>query len=114
MEYKNIINLTPHTVKVLDTDGNLVEIPPSQLVARCSKNKEVVGQVIFNDRKIDIVKYSYNNIINVPEPQKGTLYLVSAIVKNALPDRADVVAVDRPERGNNREVLFAYGFRVNG
>lgn len=40
-----LINLTPHMINVVDPDGNVVDIPVSGTVARCSQSNEQIGEV---------------------------------------------------------------------
>ena len=77
-----IINLTPHTI----TLNNGTEHPPSGKVARVA-NK-------FSNFCCGISSVFYGEIENLPEPEEGTIYIVSALVLAAAKEkgRTDVVA----------------------
>jgi len=91
---KNLVNLTPHTLNILSANGGLVfKLEPSGNVARVS---------VFNDPMLDLddksmfvngvplFAQSVGDVVGLPEPQEGTFYVVSTLVRNAVPDRTDV------------------------
>ena len=63
-------NYTPHSIAL--NDGRTF---PSMGVARVSNT--------FSEFKNDICSVSYGDIVGLPEPKEGTIYIVSAIVLNA-------------------------------
>lgn len=91
----NFINLTPHTVNVVDADGNtILSVAPSGNVARVATQQTVVGNIAG----IDIVRTVFGDVDGLPAPQPDTVYIVSTLVLQALIDagisRDDVVAPD--------------------
>jgi hypothetical protein len=98
-EKKNftLYNLTPHHIIILaeDPQGRLIgtadngpsaeyrryrivaKIPPSTSAARVVEENKVVGSFQINGTKIPIIRRSYKNIINLPEPRDGVFYFVS-------------------------------------
>lgn len=101
-----IINLTPHAVTI--TDGPTFQ--PSGQVARVS-----VQQV--DDRDINgvpVKKQTFGDIVDLPNPQADTVYIVSAIVLAAAKDmgRTDVVAPDTANavRNDNGHITSVPGF----
>ena len=78
-----IINLTPHTINV--NDGR--SFPPSGQVARVTVSHLQVGMV----DGIAIYQPTYGELVGLPDPVDGTVYLVSGQVAAAA-KRADVVA----------------------
>jgi hypothetical protein len=91
-----LVNLTPHPVVVLgENDEVLLTIPVSGLpVPRASKTTEVVAEVEMNGVHIPLVRTRFGAVENLPEPVKGTAYIVSLIVKQACPDRRDLRIVE--------------------
>ena len=90
-----IVNLTPHTLTVVDDSGNTVlSVAPSGNVARVTTQQTVVGNVAG----IDIVRTVFGDVDGLPAPQPDTVYVVSTLVLQALKangvDRDDVVAPD--------------------
>lgn len=83
-----IINLTPHDIVI--TNGPTFQ--PSGTVARVSINQVDAGDV----NGIPVKTQTYGDIVGLPEPQKDTIFIVSALVLNAAKaaGRDDVVAPD--------------------
>jgi hypothetical protein len=89
------VNLTPHTLTVVDDSGNTVlSVAPSGSVARVSTQQTVVGNVAG----IDVVRTVFGDVDGLPAPQPDTVYIVSTLVLQSLKangiDRGDVVAPD--------------------
>ena len=74
------VNLTPHPITLLD--GTI--FPPSGKVAR-------VTNLFTEFNEYNICKVVYGNLIDVPEPEEDTLYIVSQMVWAAT-DRKDIIA----------------------
>lgn len=84
----NIVNLTPHAIVVLLSDGSQRTIPPSGHVARASQRS---APVTVADG-IPLVKVEYGLVEGLPPTEAMTLYIVSAIVRLAMPDRYDLAS----------------------
>jgi hypothetical protein len=112
-----IINLTPHAITLLDRavctpapGGKFTADPsstptrviaPSGKIARVSATEESVGEL----EGIPLVRMTFGAPIDLPSPEEGKFFIVSAMVKNACPGRTDllvpakqVVASDNPSR----------------
>lgn len=78
-----LINLTPHTINL--NDGSCVET--SGRIAR-------VGSSFTTFDKNGVCEQTFGKILDLPEAQEGTLYIVSAIVLAAgkASGRTDLVA----------------------
>ena len=105
----NIVNLTAHEVKIVNIEGEIITIPPSGKVAKVDVEYQKINEV----NKIPVYKIIYKNIEGLPEPKENTYYIVSAIVKNAIPEREDVVSLFQVHRVDGKPLL-AKGLRVNG
>ena len=91
----NFINLTPHTVNVVDDSGNsILSVAPSGAVARVMTQQKVVGNV----GGVDVVRTVFGDVDGLPDPQPNTVYIVSTLVLQALKAngivRDDVVSPD--------------------
>jgi hypothetical protein len=92
----NLVNLTPHEVVLYDSTGQSIalKIPPSGKVARVTVKAEIVGEV----NGIFIRKTTYGDIVDLPDQQEDTVYIVSTVVLLALHAkgirRGDVVSPD--------------------
>lgn len=77
----NFINCTPHTV-VLNSG---VSYPASGILPRVANS--------FTEFDSDgVCRVTYGDPVGLPEPKAGTLYIVSAMILAACPDRKDLVA----------------------
>jgi len=89
-----IKNLTPHTVSISNT-----VFPASGIITRVSQTNTIVSS--FDG--IDLVRASYGDVIDLPDEVKGTLLIVSSMVRTALPNRTDLASpgdLIRDEAGN--------------
>lgn len=103
---KKLVNLTPHPIVVLGPDGEIT-IPASGTVARCSEVSEVIGEL----NGVPVIRKSFGQVVNLPEPEEGVVYIVSALVAQAAKDRDDVVFpgnLVRDDQGNIKG-LNAFG-----
>ena len=90
---ERFINLTPHTVNI-----GSKEIKPSGQVARCQEISEVKGYFAG----VQMINRAYGEVKDLPESQPATVYIVSAMVRMALPDRWDLASpgdLIRDEKG---------------
>lgn len=83
-----IVNLTPHAVTLRSPQGEDTTIPPSGTVART----KVIPGAVFNVEGIPVpVAYPdcQGGVEGIPDPEKGVVYIVSALVGIAI-QRPDV------------------------
>jgi len=80
-----ILNYTPHTVCIIGDSGT-TEFK-SCGVARVNVEQSQIGDI----NSIPLYKSSFGEVVGLPSPEDGTLYIVSAMVLNAT-DRTDVIA----------------------
>lgn len=80
----NIINLTPHTINIINGDTT-TKIDPNGTIARVSV------QVVATDNPM-LYTQQYGDVQDLPAPQDDTIYIVSALVLARVPDRTDVYA----------------------
>lgn len=82
-----LVNLTPHTVNILDSEDNeILAIDPSGL-ARVSVETTVEG---YLNGIIPIVHNVYGEVEGLPDPEEGKIYIVSLPVAKSLPARRDL------------------------
>ena len=79
----NFVNLTPHSIKL--NDGTMFE--PSGVVARVSADLQAVEPV----GGVQLFRQTFGDVEGLPEQMPGTMYIVSAMVLDAV-DRDDCVA----------------------
>ena len=83
-----LVNLTPHTVVLHLADGTTETIPPSGTVARVSQVATRVGTVAG----VPVVTTRPGPVTGLPafDYDDGAGYIVSALVRLALPERIDL------------------------
>jgi hypothetical protein len=106
-----IVNLTGHPLRL--TDGqSIVTIPPVGRVrvvsaSRHSGDVEIEGL----DRPLPLTKLTASEVVGLPEPADGVIYVVSGMVAAQVPEREDVVAPGRIDRDPaTRRVIGCRGF----
>ena len=80
-----IINLCPHAVNIID--GPTFE---SDGCARVTTDDVKIRPI----NGISVHVTTYRDVIGLPEPQDGVVYIVSTIVRAALPHRLDLISPD--------------------
>jgi len=83
-----ILNLTPHTIRVLDEDGNcLATFPEGGAPIRLHATKVECEPI----DGIPTVKTVFGKAKYLPQFQRDTFYIVSQLVKNRYPEREDLL-----------------------
>lgn len=104
-----IVNLTPHALNLMPhgPEGPVVTIPPSGLVARCATSRVQVDTIIVDGVAIPVNCTQFGAVTGLPEPQPDTIFIVSAVVAQAVPDRPDVFIVDDAVRDEQGRIIGA-------
>lgn len=77
-----IVNLTPHELNIRVRDASqIISVPPSGTVARCTEEREELPSPLPNIR---VTRVKYGTVTGLPDPEPGKVFVVSAIVLNAL------------------------------
>lgn len=130
----NIINLTPHQVAIfamadvtragargfVANEGAMpvLVIPPANPSSPVAAKELVTNDepFVIDGIEIPVVRKSFGEVVNLPEPQADTFYVVSAIAANAAKaaGRTDCLIVDgtvydNPDP-NNRRIVGCVGF----
>lgn len=96
-----IVNKTPHAVNIVDQNG--------QVVRTYEKGDSQIRLAVNTVQDTPLADGTPTSRTNFGEPeglsdfQEGTFYIVSQLVKSALPDRTDLLVpaeVVRDEKGN--------------
>ncbi len=83
-----IFNKTPHEINVVDSCGNPVcSIPLTGEPIRLEMKTEIVGKLGI----IPLTKTVFGEPTGLPDEGGGHWYVVSQLVKAALPDRTDLL-----------------------
>ena len=100
-----IVNLTPHSLSFMDGENNVVLSVPSSGVARASQTRERTGALEVGGVSIPTNACSYGQVTGLPDPVEGTVYVVSALTAQAVPDRQDVFIVDDAVRDEAGRII---------
>jgi len=105
----NIINLTPHALNLMPAGptGPVVTIPPSGLVARCAVDRVQVDTVTVDGISVPVNQTRFGSVSDLPDPQPDTIFVVSALVAQAVPERQDVYIVDDAVRDDQGRIIGA-------
>lgn len=100
------VNLTPHAVVIVNGPPS---IQPSGTVARCSTTVTDAGTYagVYLQRTV------YGSVEGLPPPRDGVLYIVSALVRAAVPDRTDVASPGELVRDSNGAVVGCRSLVIN-
>jgi hypothetical protein len=84
---ENFVNLTPHTITLCSDGGQpLLSIEPSGDVARVTAARTVIGAVEGGT----VSRVEFGPVEGLPDPQEGTIFIVSLLVLNRCAGRDDV------------------------
>lgn len=97
----NFMNLTPHAINFVSQDGDILKtVEPSGSVARVSVKTETIGEA----DGIPVTSSVYGEIKNLPEPEEGTIYIVSSLVAGRT-KRKDVFIPNEPVRDEKGRII---------
>ena len=107
---KEIINLTPHTVTILDRNTmQPVAVFPSEGNARCKQTTEIFGAI----EEIALSRTTFGEVENLPPFEEGKFYIVSRIVMSASPCRPDLLVPNELVRDENGVIIGALSLAIN-
>lgn len=103
-----LINLTPRDLVLADPDtkAEIFTVPASGKQALASTEDTPVGLLHGQP----LTEVTYGEVENLPEPQPGVLYIVSAIAAAAAPDRTDLLLTSRPIRNDAGQIVAVGAF----
>lgn len=83
----NIVNLTPHAVSFVNADGaTVLTVEPSGVIARVSSSITKTGEIAG----LPVTETVFGEVQDLPEQNDDTIYLVSSLVAQRVPERRDV------------------------
>jgi hypothetical protein len=106
-----LINLTPHTVRVLNPDNSLaMELPASGQVARVS----VTDTPVSSHLDVPVYVQVTGDVTGLPPVGGQTVYVVSAMVRTACSDRFDLFSPGLLVRDEAGQPTGCVGLVCNG
>lgn len=114
-------NLTPHAIRIVRPDGSLlVEVPPSGQVARVATVNTPASPMWGPDgSEIPVCTQQTGAVTGLPPVSLSgvvitEIYLVSALVRLAHPERADLFSPGELVRGSDGQPTGCLGLVGNG
>ena len=97
---QKIINKVPHAIYILNDNNQIVKsFPKSSGMIRIEEHSTDIGHIC----NVPISSTVWGKVYELPASVRGTYYIVSQLVKNALPERPDLLVpreVVRDTEGN--------------
>ena len=97
---KMLLNFTPHPITIVNADGKIMRTIESSGLVRLKTSTVSAG---FSLQDIPVTTTQFGEPEGLPNYNEGVYYIVSQIVKSALPSRKDLLVpaeVVRDEKGN--------------
>jgi hypothetical protein len=98
------INLTPHDIHIKDR-----VISKSGIIARCCETTVNLGKT----DEVDLILRKYGDVTDLPEPKENTIFIVSMLVRLALPNRHDIASPGDMERDKDGNIIGCCNLVVN-
>ena len=97
-----VVNMTPHPVNILnDRDEEIKTIPASGDLIRLRANVVRSGEI----NGIPLSRTVFGAAQGLPERADGVYYIVSQLVKSALPDRDDLLVPAEVVRNSDGHII---------
>ena len=97
----NIVNATPHTVNLLKEDGSVSRDFEPEVSIRVASDTTPVGQLAG----INYTGTEYGDPVGLPPEREDTYYIVSKMVKDACPERRDLLVPSEQVRDDKGRII---------
>jgi hypothetical protein len=85
-KHNEVCELPPHVINIVSAEGQPVLSLDSSGIARCAEEAQLVEQI----DGVCLYDMKYGEVTGLPE--EGTMYIVSQLVRQAIPERLDVAS----------------------
>lgn len=111
-----LVNKTPHQINIVCEDGAKISLDPVMPIPRVSSGSNVTTSYIITDdngveHNITREAPVFGEVIDLPEPKEGTIYVVSMLVAARAQNRNDLVSPGRQLRNENGQVIGCAGLQ---
>lgn len=111
-----LINKTPHTINIICEDGTKINLEPVLPTPRVSSSSVKTAAYTITDGngiEHEIVREApvFGEVVDLPEPKEGTIYIVSMLVAARAHNRTDLVSPGRQLRNENGQVIGCAGLQ---
>lgn len=108
-----ILNATPHAINMLDDDNNIIKtFETSDITIRIASKEAINGSIVCDEVLIPLSTTQFGEVTGLPEPNKDTFYIVSNMIKSALPNRTDLVTPGFQVRNEKGQVIGCKALNV--
>lgn len=118
LSHGQIENLTPHTVNLVDDNGQVIAtFEPTGTIAR-SKQTDIAVEKLKIDHKttVSIVKTTYGEPVELPEYDENKYYIVSVLTAQAAKDHGretkDLLISSDPVRDDSGRIIGCRRFAI--
>lgn len=98
---KTIVNATPHAINVVNEKMEVVASFEPTISVRVASTTLTIG--IINGIPLDTT--AFGEVEGLPQYQEGVYYIVSRLVKTALPERPDLLCPGQQVRNEAGQVI---------
>lgn len=96
------INLTPHAISFLNNDGNIIKVvEASGKLARLTTKTITVDD--FDG--VPVTETVYGEVEGLPDPIPNTIFIVSSLVAQRVPERQDVFIPNESVRDDAGRII---------
>ena len=111
-----LINKTPHVINLVCEDGTKISLEPVLPTPRVSSSSVKTAVYTITDGngiEHEIVREApvFGEVIDLPEPKEGVLYIVSMLVAARASNRTDLVSPGRQLRNEAGQVIGCAGLQ---
>lgn len=115
MENVKLVNKTPHPITLVLDDAKIT-LAPVLPIPRVSSSSVVTATYTITDGngiEHEIVREApvFGEVVDLPEPQEGVLYVVSMLVAARASNRTDLVSPGRQLRNEAGQVIGCAGLQ---
>ena len=109
-----LVNLTPHAVRVhlqwRDDPDRVIDLPkPAVAVPRVAVTRTPERPVLVGKDAVPVTRAVLGEVEDLPPEQPGTIYIVSALVQQATPERTDLLSPGEAVRNDKGYVVGCLG-----
>ena len=104
-----IINLTPHDICILDNNGEVLREYRSKGVVRLNTYVQACEPI----EGVRTTKVKFGELLGLPQYVGGTYYIVSRLVKQARPDRCDLLVPNEIVRDDKGLIIGCKSLSIN-
>lgn len=102
-------NLTPHPIHVVDAQGNVLKTFQSDGLVRLKASTVHAG---FTVDGVPVTQTEFGAPEGLPQAEEGTFFIVSQLVKSALPARNDLLVPADVVRDANGAIIGCRSFGI--